>query len=150
MSINEDFNEIMEYAHCWNWLPDWSDAKEIYLAFPYSYSILCPFAYAYLEEVIRSMTSEYGKVVLDESGNCKKRKVGMGLVKLAIEENNANTELVFLLEQIKPYFMMSSEIDWGNNRNSVVHGYMHSGFWKKEAFENLIYAIATLSKYSHF
>lgn len=150
MSINKDLNEIMEYAHCWNWLPDWFEVKEIYSAFPYSYSVLCPFAYTYLEEIIRSMTSEYGKEILDESGNSKRRKVGMGVVKLAIEENNANLELVNLLEQMKPYFTSSSGTDAGNNRNSVAHGYMHSGFWKKEAFESLIHDIAILSKYSHF
>ena len=48
VSVFEDFDEVMDYAHFWNWAPDWSVAKEIYRKFPDSYSILTPFAYSYL------------------------------------------------------------------------------------------------------
>jgi hypothetical protein len=58
MNINDDFTEIMNHAHYWNWLPDWDVVHEVYLDFPNSYSVLTPFAYAYLEELIRSKTSE--------------------------------------------------------------------------------------------
>ncbi|MDD3270228.1 MAG: hypothetical protein PHX14_12995 [Syntrophomonadaceae bacterium] len=44
MNIIDDFNEIMNYAHYRNWLPDWGVVKDIYQAFPESYSVLTPFA----------------------------------------------------------------------------------------------------------
>lgn len=75
MNIESDFQEIMEYAHFWNRLLDWQIAKKIYTEFPDSYSVLTPFAYAYLEEVIRSITSEYGREIIDESGKGKWRSV---------------------------------------------------------------------------
>lgn len=79
------------------------------------------------------------------------RKVGMALVKLAIEENkDKNKGLVILLEKIKPYFKQSSVKDSGDNRNSVAHGYMHPRFWDKHSFEKLIHDIALLSEYAGF
>lgn len=66
MNIDDDFKEIMLYAHYWNWLPDWNEVEKIYDTFPYSYSVLTPFAYSYLEELIRSTTSEYGRELLDK------------------------------------------------------------------------------------
>ena len=60
MSINDDFTEIMNYVHIWNWFPDWDVVQEVYKKIPESYSVLTPFAYTYLEELIRSTTSEYG------------------------------------------------------------------------------------------
>ncbi len=108
MSVTDDFNEIMEYAHYWNWLPDWDIAKKVYLIFPASYSVLLPFAYTYLEEVIRSMTSEYGIEIFDKSGNPMKRKSSIGLIELAIKENNDDLELVELLEKMKTYYTRSS------------------------------------------
>ena len=101
MNIIDDFNEIMNYAHYWNWLPDWGVVKDIYQAFPESYSVLTPFAYAYLEELIRSTTSEYGIEINDESGNPKRRKVGIKLLELAIKENKHNSEFVSMLEKMK-------------------------------------------------
>ena len=74
MNIKNDFQEILDYAHYWNWAPDWLIVKEIYEKIPESYSVLTPFAYAYLEELIRSTTSEYGRELLDEKGNQKRRK----------------------------------------------------------------------------
>ena len=43
-------------------------AKEIYSHIPEAYSVLTPFAYSYLEELIRSTTSEYGIPFLDRNG----------------------------------------------------------------------------------
>lgn len=151
MSIIDDFDEIMNYAHYWNWVPDWDLVKEIYSTYPNSYSILSPFAYAYLEEIIRSTTSEYGIEIRDVSGKPRNRKVGMGLIKLAISENNSkNQELVNMLEKIKTYYLESKTTDRGDNRNSVAHGYMHPRFWDKESFEKLVHDIALISKYAGF
>ncbi|PKM64913.1 MAG: hypothetical protein CVU96_00355 [Firmicutes bacterium HGW-Firmicutes-20] len=151
MTISDDFDEIMNYAHFWNWLPDWRIVKEIYMSIPNSYSILSPFAYAYLEEIIRSTTSEYGIEILDEDGKPRKRKVGMELIKLAIEENNSeNPELVTMLKKLEIYYLKSQATDRGDNRHSVAHGYMHSRFWGKESFEILVHDIALISKYAGF
>ncbi len=150
MNINDDFNEILAYSHWRNWAPDIVLMKEIYRQFDDSYSILTPFAYCYLEELIRTTTSEYGRELLDKNGNPKKRKLGISLINLAQEENKDNIEYVELLQEIKDYFKTSTPLDSGNNRNSVNHGYMHSAFWTKESFEKLIHDIARLSKYSNF
>lgn len=151
MSFNDDLFEIVQYAHFWNWSPDWGVVGDVYKAFPESYSILTPFAYAYLEEMIRSTTSEYGFEVQDEQGQPKRRKVGMALLNLAIEENRStNSDYVDLLEQMKKYFKASQITDIGDNRNSVVHGYMHPRFWDNDSFEQLVHDIAMLSKYSKF
>ena len=151
MNINSDFTEIMNYAHFWNWLPDWDVVQKVYQAFPDSYSILTPFAYSYLEELIRSTTSEYGIEIFDKSGKPKKRKVGIGLLNLAIEENKSrNSELTSLLEKMKPYYVLSQPTDRGDNRNSVDHGYMHPRFWDKDSFENLIHDISLISKHAGF
>ena len=101
MNIKNDFQEILDYAHYWNWAPDWLIVKEIYEKIPESYSVLTPFAYAYLEELIRSTTSEYGRELLDEKGNQKRRKVGLGLIQLAKDENNKNLEYMQRLNEIK-------------------------------------------------
>lgn len=150
MNIKNDFQEILDYAHYWNWAPDWLIVKEIYEKIPESYSVLTPFAYAYLEELIRSTTSEYGRELLDEKGNKKRRKVGLGLIQLAKDENNKNLEYMQRLNEIKKYFENSTDLDSGDNRNSVDHGYMHPRFWTQESFENLIHDIAQISKYSRF
>ncbi len=151
MKLDEDFDEISKHTHYWNWYADWHICQNIYKAYPESYSVLTPFAYAYLEELIRSTTSEYGIELYDESGNPKKRKVGMKLVNLAIEENkNTNPEYVAALGDIKRYFQASQKSDRGENRNSVVHGYMHSGYWNRESFEKLVHDIALISKYAGF
>ncbi len=151
MNIDNDFTEIMNFAHFWNWVPDWDVVQKVYQVFPEAYSVLTPFAYAYLEELIRSTTSEYGIEIYDESGKPKKRKVGLGLINLAIEENKSkNLELVSLLKKMKPYYASSQPIDRGDNRNSVTHGYMHSRFWDKSSFENLIHDIALISKHAGF
>ena len=150
MNINDDFKEILDYAHNWNWVPDWEIVKEIYQNVPNSYSVLTPFAYSYLEELIRSTTTQYGREFLDEKGKPKRRKVGLGLLKLAKEENKDNGEYVKILDEIKKYFEESSDLDNGDNRNSVDHGYMHPRFWTQESFEKLIHDIAGISKYSMF
>lgn len=150
MSVQDDFEEIMNHAHFWNWVPDWGVVQEIYTKVPTSFSVLTPFAYAYLEEMIRSTTPEYGIQLSNEDGTAKRRKVGMGLINLAISENNDNQDYVMLLEYMKPYFSVSTPQDGGDNRNNVVHGYMHPRFWDQESFERLLHDIATLSKYSGF
>lgn len=151
MTIFDDFDEIMSYAHFWNWLPDWSLVKEVYLTYPNSYSILSPFVYAYLEELIRSTTSEYGIEILDEDGKPRKRRVGIELIKLAIEENKSeNPELVTMLKKIEAYYLKSHATDRGDNRHSVAHGYMHPRFWEKESFESLVHDIALISKHAGF
>ena len=150
MNIDDDFKETMDYAHIWNWSPDWAVVQEVYQTFPNSFSVLTSFAYSYLEELIRSTTSEYGIQILDDSGKPKRRKVGISLINLAISENSRNPDYVALLEKTKSYFLFSNPIDKGENRNNVVHGYMHPRFWDKESFERLLHDIAILSKYSKF
>ena len=150
MGVQDDFQEIMNHAHFWNWLPDWGVVEEVYAKFPMSFSVLTPFAYAYLEEMIRSTTSEYGFELLNKDGTGKRRKVGMGLINLAISENSSNQCYVMLLENIKSYFRTSAPQDGGDNRNNVVHGYMHPRFWNQETFETLLHDIALLSKYAQF
>jgi len=151
MGISEDFAEIQSYAHFWNWLPDWGVVEEIYRAFPESYSVLTPFAYAYMEELIRSTTSEYGRETpLDDLGKPRQRKRGTGLIQLAIRENEDNIDFVALLEKMKSYYASACPTDTGDNRHSVLHGFMHPRFWTKASFEQLIQNIALLSKYAKF
>lgn len=149
LNIEKDFKEIMNYAHYWNWLPDWDIVQKIYEEFPNSYSVLTPFAYSYLEELIRSTTSEYGIELVDRDGKEIKRKVGLGLIDLAIKENS-DQEYILILEEVKHYFQISKSTDCGNNRNSVDHGYMHPRFWDKDSFERLMHDIARISKHSGF
>ena len=63
----EDRTEIIKHSHFWNWSPDWNVLFKIYDKFPDSYSVLTPFAYAYLEELIRSTTKEYGIKLYDKN-----------------------------------------------------------------------------------
>ena len=79
MSVFDDFETILDYAHMWNWAPDWNVVKDIYLRIPESYSVLTPFAYSYLEELIRSTTSEYGIPILDRNGKKNNFKVGISV-----------------------------------------------------------------------
>ena len=149
--IFDAFEEIMKYAHFWNWVPDWQVAKEIYQSFPNSYSVLTPFAYSYLEELIRSTTTEYGIEIYDENRIPKRRQVGFSLINLAIKENTQNNpEYTLVLEEIKAYYMSSNRDNKGDNRHSVVHGYMHPSDWSCESFEKLIFDIASLSKFARF
>lgn len=50
----------------------------------------------------------------------------------------------------KDFEELVDKFDNGNNRNSTLHGYMHSRFWIKESFEELIHFIACGSKYAGF
>ena len=131
MSVFEDIDQIIDYAHFWNW----NVVKEIYQKVPDSYSVLMPFAYAYLEEMIRTTTSDYGLPLFDRDKKPVKVKVGMALINLAKQENQDNAEYLELLE---------------NGRNRVMHGRVHPRFWSQEVFEDLIRDIAELSKYSKF
>ena len=99
MSVFDDFDLILDYAHMWNWAPDWNLAQDIYKTFPESYSILTPFAYSYLEEMIRTTTSDYGLPLFDRDKQPVKVRVGMALIALAIEENQNNPDYVSLLGQ---------------------------------------------------
>ena len=74
MELNEAFDEIYNHTHMWNWGPDWEGLRQVYLAFPNSYSVLTPFAYSYLEELIRSTTSEYGRELVDKDETLKKNE----------------------------------------------------------------------------
>ena len=152
MELNDAFDEICNCTHMWNWGPDWEVFRRVYLAFPNSYAILTPFAYSYLEELIRSTTSEYGRELVNTDKTIKKyRKVGTKLIDLAIEENKVSKpDFVRTLHEIKSYFLQSESTDIGDNRNSVAHGYMHPRFWDQESFEKLICDIAKLSKYAGF
>lgn len=143
--LEEAFNTIYEHSHFLNWCPDINLSKEIYEYFPNSYSILTPFIYSLLEEIIRSTTSEYG-IQLDG----KRKRVGMKLIDLAINENQDNDEYLMCLNEIKKYFKGSSMFDEGDNRNSTVHGYMHSRFWSQESFEELLISTSKISKFSGF
>lgn len=151
MDLDKAFKIIFNYAHFWNWLPDLDIVQKIYQVFPDSYSVLTPFMYSYLEEIIRTTTSEYGIVAFDKNNKRKSnRAVGLNLIKLALEENSDDSELVGLLNEAKCFFKTSSEFDRGENRNSVQHGYMHPRFWKQENFENLIHFIAKFSPFAQF
>ncbi len=96
-----DFDEMCDYAHMWNWAPDWHMVKQIYTAFPDSYSILTPFAYTYLEELIRSTTSEYGIPLLDREGKKNNIKVGLKLVNLAIKKIQRIRSMLNYLKNLK-------------------------------------------------
>ena len=151
MSIINDFDTIYDYTHMWNWGPDWIIVKDIYIAFPDSYSILTPFAYTYLEELIRSTTSEYGVPLLNREGKKNNIKVGIKLVNLAIRENNENEPYVQLLEKAKKYFRYDYDDPHDENgRNTVLHGHLHPRFWDKDEFEKLIHFIAEMSPYAGF
>lgn len=151
MFLIADFDEICDYAHMWNWAPNWYMVKQIYTAFPDSYSVLTPFAYTYLEELIRSTTSEYGVPLLDREGKKNSIKVGLKLVNLAIKENSENQEYVELLEKVKKHFKYDyNDPQEENGRNKVLHGHLHPRFWSKEDFEKLIHDIAEMSQFAGF
>ena len=143
--LEDAFNTIYNHSHFWNWCPDIDLTKNIYERFPNSYSILTPFMYSLLEEIIRSTTSDYGLQLVG-----KRKRVGMKLINLAINENQDNEEYLKCLNEIKKYFKGSSMFDEGNNRNSTVHGYMHSRFWSQESFESLIIDTSKISKFAGF
>ena len=107
MSVCNDLDKIWEHSHFWNWSPDWLIVKEVYEKVPESYSVLMPFAYSYFEEMIWTTMSEYGLPLFDREGKPIKVKVGMVLIKLAIEENITNSEYVFLLEKRKNILLMT-------------------------------------------
>lgn len=150
MSIFNDLNEIIDNAHMWNWAPDWGLVQDVYKQFPNSYSILTPFAYTYLEEMIRTTTSEYGIPPFDRDGKPNKINVGMGLIALAIKENSGDKEYVKLLNDTKKYFKYIDNTNDENGRNRVLHGHIHPRFWGKEDFEKLISHLAKLSQFARF
>lgn len=128
MALQEDFNQIIDYAHFWNWAPDWGEVQRIYEKFPDSFSVLTPFAYSYLEELIRTTTSDYGLPLFDRNGQPVKVNVGMKLISLAIAENQNNQEYVKVLEETKKYFKYVKVNNDENGRNRVMHGFVHPRF----------------------
>lgn len=151
MDISNDFEKIIENSHFWNWVPDWVLVRDIYNNFDNSYSVLTPFAFSYLEELIRSMTTDYSKEKMDKFGNPIRHIVGMSLINLAIKQNEQGDERKFkLILATKQYFEESNSDDKGDNRHSTQHGYMHPRFWNKDSFEKLIHHIALLSEFSGF
>lgn len=142
---------IRDYSHWRFWAPDWILAKDIYESFPNSYSILTPFAYSYLEEVIRSMTTDYPRKLPNEDGEHSIRHYsGCKLIDLAVKENHEKTDLLPLLQTSRKYFEKSKFIDKGDNRHSVAHGYLPPWYWEAETFEDLILHIAELSPFANF
>ncbi len=151
MSISDDFETIINYAHFFNWAPDWIVAKDIYENIPKSYSVLMPFVYSYLEELIRSTTSEYSMPLLNKDGKKNHLKVGIRLIELAKIENSNNPEYISLLEATEKYYKYESENYLEENgRNNTIHGHLHPRFWTQENFEKLIHDIAELSPFSRF
>lgn len=145
MDVNKDFDEILNNSHWLNWGPDLMVVKDVYNEFPDSYSVLTPFMYTYLEELIRSTTSEYGRELKDNP-----KRVGIALINLAKNENSENKKYLKELTRIEKYFTRSTGLDSGDNRNSTAHGYMHPRYWSKESFEALVNDVAKLSKFAKF
>ena len=56
--MDEYFKKISLSAHL-NWLPDVELAIRIYRDISEAYGVLFPFMYSYLEECIRSLTTEF-------------------------------------------------------------------------------------------
>ena len=136
MSIFNDLDKIIDNAHMWNWAPDWGLVQDIYKQFPNSYSILTPFAYTYLEEMIRTTTSEYGIPPFDRDGKPNKINVGMGLIALAIKENSGDKEYVKLLDDTKKYFKYIDNTNDENGRNRVLHGHIHPRFGERKSLKS--------------
>lgn len=145
-NIEDDFKAIEQYAHCQNWLSDWMLVHELYLKNSDTYSVFTPFAYSYLEEAISATTTKYGLHDYSKFRN----EYGKKILEVAILENADNAELTEILEKMRPYFNKSSAMDVGNNRNSVMHGFVPPLYWTRESFETLIHDIARISKYSRY
>jgi len=86
MSVFDDFDLILDYAHMWNWTPDWYLAQSIYKKFPKSYSILTPFAFLFGRK-IRTTTSDYELPLFDRDKLPVTVSVGMALIALATKES---------------------------------------------------------------
>lgn len=137
-----DFDIIISNSHVYNWAPDLQIVREIYEEHDESFAVLTPFMYTYLEELIRSFTPEYGMEITKPQ-----RKTGRHLLELASKENENKPKLTSLLNELRKYYSASTSEDCGNNRNSVMHGYMHPRYWTKKSFEQLVHDIARLSRY---
>ena len=157
-NLNEYFNEIQQYAHFRNWAPDIGVLISVYQKEPLSFSILIPFLFSYLEEVIRSMTSGYTfDTRLNENDEIF-YKTGKALIETAKEEcanksNITEQEKQYVcnkLQEIKERYYQKSTLTNYNNRNSIMHGPLPPRFWTEDLFVQLIKDIASLSKYSGF
>ncbi len=146
MGVKKDFEVIVDNVDN-HWRVDWELAKKIYEVESESYSVLEPFAYSYLEYLIRYKTSQCGDNICDKNGKRIRQKVSNNLIALAKEENKENKELCMLLDELKKYFRPVSPGNKGDNRHSVMHGITLPINWNKKEFESLIHDIARLSKY---
>jgi hypothetical protein len=123
----------------------WSSPLKI----PDSFQVLIPFAYSYLEDIVRSMTStEYGVENKDGKFRVKCSKTIFDVIDQAIKENEKNENLVLALENIRKRFSHLKSInlfDNGGNRNSVAHGFLPPYYYSEDEFERLIKDIASIS-----
>lgn len=144
----DKLNNILLVAHYWDWTPDLIVVAEIYESRDDAHSVLLPFMFTYLEQSIRTLTSQYTML---ESNKPNKKKVGVGLIKLAIEENKDNSELVTILNSILiKHYQKFSLFEHGENRNNVEHGVVHPRFWSEEDFQSVVSDIDDLSPYIRF
>lgn len=150
-TINK-LNNILLHAHYWDWTPDLIVVAEIYESRDDAYSVLLPFMFTYLEQSIRTLTSEYTMLVPNKPNKkTKKKAVGVGLINLAIEENKDNSELVTILNSILiKHYQKFSLFEHGENRNNVEHGVVHPRFWSEEDFQSVVSDIDDLSPYIRF
>lgn len=144
----DKLENVLQYAHYWNWLPDLNVVVEIYKSRDDAYSVLLPFMFTYLEESVRTLTSEYGML---EPNEPNKKKVGKNLIRLAIKENEDNDELVKILNSIlSKHYQNFSLFEHGENRNNVEHGVVHPRFWSEEDFQSVVSDINDLGTYIRF
>lgn len=150
MKTIDDLYDIKDTAHFWNWAPDLHVVIEIYESRDDAYSILLPFMFTYLEELIRSTTSEYGMLDPRNSTN-RRKKVGKQLIRLAIKENFSNLNLVKVLEKIADkHYGGFNPFEYGENRNNVGHGVVHPKAWSEENFQSVVRDVAELAPYAGF
>ena len=83
-NLKKDFSEILEYAHMWNWAPDLFIVEKIYDEVPNSFSVLTPFLYVYLEELVRSMTKNQYGVRLDDENSKKAKGLQIQTIRLRL------------------------------------------------------------------
>lgn len=147
--INKDLKTIEKYAHANHWLYDWTLLHRLYISEPDTYSLFTPFAFSYLEELIRSTTSKYSLTREEMTELRFNRVYGTKIINCAIKENKGNKELVKALEDCKQYYLPSEIDSEKGKRNSVMHGYLPPLYWSKDSFEVLIHKIAEISRYSN-
>ena len=150
MNKNEtlhDFDILLADTHVGNWSKSLRIAKSVYKNIEDAQYILMPFMYTYLEESVRSMTTEYGALNGSEKSS---KRIGGGLVDLAISESD-DSEQQKLLRSIKQqYFRRFDGLMGGGNRNNVDHGVVPANDWSNEEFQKLVHDVAALTPYTDF